>query len=247
MPTATLHAAQPLGTPCAIPQSAPSAAHEAARYAVLRRIGSAIRHQIAGALQPVSMLASLLERRMQSETPNLDALRKNTTEISGLSRSASSECVALMGWIAPHEGEVVTVSEGVEDCLHLLTTELAFRGFSVVNASAGQDALVGRLVLRTMLPASLLALTDGAAQAAQVHVSAHASQDKVTVSLALVSAERGEPSGHIKGYRPLTWQDVEALASDEGVAVLSTPQGTDLVFDRQQPAAGSSAAGVRWG
>lgn len=247
MPIATLHAAQPLGTPCAIPESAPSAAHEAARYAVLRRIGSAIRHQIAGALQPVSMLASLLERRMQAEAPNLDVLRKNATEISGLSRSASSECVALMGWIAPQEGELVTVSEGVEDCLHLLTTELSFRGFSVVNASAGQDALVGRLVLRTMLPASLLALTDGAAQAAQVHVSAQSSQDKVTVSLALVSLEHGEPSGHTKGYRPLTWRDVEALASDEGVAVLSTAHGADLVFDRQQPAAGNSAAGVRWG
>lgn len=247
MPIATLHAAQPLGTPCAMPEHALYAAHEAARYAVLRRIGSAIRHQVAGALQPVSMLASLLERRVQAEAPNLDALRKNATEISGLSRSASSECVALMSWIAPQGSELVAVSEGVEDCLHLLTTELSFRGFSVVNESAGQDALVDRLVLRTMLPASLMALTDGAEQAAQVHVSTQSSQEKVTVSLALVPVERSEPPGQAKGYRPLTWQDVEALATDEGVVLLSTAHGVDLVFDRQQPTASSIAAGVRWG
>lgn len=247
MPIATLHAAQPPGTPDALPEHASSAAHEAARYAVLRRIGSAIRHQVAGALQPVSMLASLLERRAQAEAPNLEALRKNATEISGLSRSASSECVALMSWIAPHEGELVAVSEGVEDCLHLLTTELSFRGFSVVNESAGQDALVNRLVLRTMLPASLMALTDGAMQAAQVHVSVRASETKVTVSLALVPIERGEPPGDAKGYRPLTWRDVEALADSEGVALVSTPDGAGLVFDRQHPPADSSSADMRWG
>lgn len=247
MPIATLHAAQPLGTPCATPDHAPSVAHEAARYAVLRRIGSAIRHQLAGALQPVSMLASLLERRVQAETPDLDAVRKTATEIGTLSRSASSECVALMSWIAPHEGARVPASEGVQDCLHLLTTELSFRGFSVVNASAGEDALVDTLMLRTMLPASLMALTDGAAQAAQVHVSVQASDETVTVSLALTPVERSEPPGQAKGYRPLTWQDVEALAAYEGVAVRTTAQGVDLALERQHPAASTSADGVRWG
>lgn len=246
MPIATLHAAQSLGTPCPMPEHAPSTANEAARYAVLRRIGSAIRHQVAGALQPVNMLASLLERRVQAEAPNLDALRKNATEISGLSRSASSECVALMSWIAPHEGELVSVSDGVEDCLHLLTTEFSFRGFSVVNESGGQDALVDKLALRTMLPASLMALTDSAIHAAQVQVSAQCSDEKVTVSLALVPVERSDRPGQAKGYRLLTWQDVDALAAEERVALVSTTHGVDLVFDRQQPAA-SNPAGLRWG
>ncbi|KQP15039.1 hypothetical protein [Pseudorhodoferax sp. Leaf267] len=247
MSIATLPAAKaPLIGADAMTDSPPPALHEAARYAVLRRMGSAIRHQIAGSLQPVSMLASLLERRMQAPTPNVEALRKNATEMSGLSRSASSECVALMSWVAPHDGELVAVGEGVEDCLHLLATELSFRGFSVVNAAAGQDALVGRLTLRTLLPAALMALTDNAPGAAQVEVAVQTSPDAVTVSLTLTPIERDEPPGRAKAYRRLTWQDLEALAEDEGVVLRRSDQGVDLVLALQQRPSSEKEAGVRW-
>lgn len=221
-------------------------AQEAARYAVLRRMGSAIRHQIAGSLQPVSMLASMLERRAQAASPDMDALRRNCGEMSSLSRSASSECVALMGWLAPHEGESVPVGQGVEDCLHLLATELSFRGFAVVDAAQGAQALVSRQALRSLLPAALMALTDAAARPGPVRITAGTDAGAAVVQLSLQEAETAEASTPAKAYRPLGWGDVHALARAEGVQVEHDGRSVALRLQIMQP---PSAEGddARWG
>jgi hypothetical protein len=228
-------------------EAASSIAQEAARYAVVRRMGSALRHQIAGALQPVSMMASLLERRAQAAAPQLEALRRNCSEMSAMARSASSESVALMGWLAPHDGERVALGKGVEECLHLLATELSFRGFTVVNATEGQDALVSRQALRTMLPACLMALTDACAMQAQVHVSARV--DGAAASFALeLSTVTDAPAvaQRAKAYRAVTWSDVQALAQAEQVELQMGSQSVQVRLDvAAQPAADSDQ--VRWG
>lgn len=248
MSTATPHAAQAPLDPSVATANAGSFAmpsHEAARYAVIRRMGSAIRHQIAGALQPVSMLSSLLERRTQAASPNLEALRKNAAEMSSLSRSASSECVALMGWIAPPEGELVAVAAGVDDCLHLLATELSFRGFAVVSATHDDPHLVSRVALRTLLPAMLMALTDNATQAGQVAVSVEPAHNSVKVALRLTPGEDDEPPQRANAYRALTWPDVQALADNEGVTMRFSALDAELVLAMQaaEPMDGGAA---RW-
>ncbi|WP_326539813.1 hypothetical protein [Pseudorhodoferax sp.] len=226
---------------------AASLGHEAARYAVLRRMGSAIRHQIAGSLQPVSMIASLVERRVQAPSPNLDALRRNCGEMSTLARSASAECVALMAWLAPHEGEQVPLNKGVEECLHLLTTELSFRGFAVQDATQDVDAPVARQTLRTMLPACLMALTDASASQALVRIGASVEGAAISLSLSLSPAlDADTEAQRAKAYRPLSWADVKALARAEGVRVQIGPQGVQIHFDvlHELPGRGSE---VRWG
>lgn len=221
-------------------------AQEAARYAVLRRMGSAIRHQIAGALQPVSMLASMLERRTQAVSPNIEALRRNCSEMSALSRSAGNECVALMGWLSPHEGESVTLGQGVDDCLHLLSTELSFRGFAIADSTQAVQAQVGRQSLRTLLPAALMALTDAAARPAPVQITAAVEADAVVVRLALQAAQGDEPSTPAKAYRRLEWTDVQALARAEGVRLELDGTSVALYLPVVQPPPADGAA-ARWG
>lgn len=220
MSSVPLQAVQAAAHDSFLPQMSSAAAHEAARYAVLRRIGSAIRHQIAGALQPVSMMASMLERRLQAQPPNLDALRRNSGEMSALSRAAGAECVALMSWLAPPPGEQVPLARGIEDCLHLLTTELSFRGFTVTDATQGETALVCRNAVRMLAVAGLLALTDSATSAAHVRVSVAREAGFVLLSMAMApSGGDGELPPPAKGYRALSWRDVQALAEAEDVAV----------------------------
>lgn len=227
--------------------AASSIAQEAARYAVVRRMSSAMRHQIAGALQPVSMMASLLERRAQSDAPQLDTLRRNCSEMSVLARSASAECVALMGWLAPPDGERVALGKGVEECLHLLTTELSFRGFTVVDSSSDQDALVSRQALRTLLPACLMALTDACAVQAQVNISASVDGTVARLELQLVPvADAPGVAQRAKAYRVVTWSDVRALAQAEQLELQVGPQGVQLRMDVLSQTS-TDGDQVRWG
>lgn len=220
-------------------------AAEAARYAVLRRMGSAIRHQIAGALQPVGMLASMLERRVQAPQPNVEALRKNTGEMSRLARTASAECVALMGWFAPPAEDVrVPISQGADECIHLLATELSFRGFTLVSTWDAGDASVDRTALRMLLPAALMAFTDNAAVTGEVRLQAHVQGDAVRLTLVLVPGADGHTPVPAKAYRPLGWDDVHALALDSGVGLQVDLGGASLVFPAgpHLPAAQAQAA-----
>lgn len=247
MPSAMLHALETVPPDLLVTQDVSFIAQEAARYAVLRRMGSAIRHQIAGALQPVTMIASLVERRVQAQVPNVDALRRNCGEMTALARSASAECVALMGWLAPQEGEQVALNQGVADCLHLLTTELSFRGFTVVDASQEVEALVARQSLRTLLPACLMALTDACEAQAQVRISSHADGAAASLALSLTQlAGASADAQPAKAYRPVTWRDVEALAQAEGVRLQVDGQGAQLHFSLAQPAP-EAGAELRWG
>lgn len=248
MSSAMLQALEPVSSD--VPENVDAAllAAEAARYAVLRRMGSAIRHQIAGALQPVTMVASLVERRLQAPAPNMDALRRNGSEMTTLARAASSDCVALMGWLAPQADELVALDKGIEECVHLLATELSFRGFSVLDTTQGEGASVARLSVRTLVPACLMALTDASAVPAQLHIRAHtqANAGVVHVRMALTpSADAGSGVQRAKAYRPLAWRDVHALARAEGVQLQAGPDAVELQFVVQQ--APADDAQVRWG
>jgi hypothetical protein len=232
MPTATWQASAALSNEAldAPPMPTNAASAEAARYAVLRRMGSAIRHQVAGALQPVGMLASMLERRVQAAQPNMDALRKNCSEMSGLARSASAECVALMGWLAPpNEGELVPLGEVVDECVHLLATELSFRGFIVSTALQARETPVPRTALRNVLPACLMALTDGASAAGEVRLQSSVEPaGGLRVSLAFIVGSDTQQPARAKAYRPLIWRDVQALAADEGIDLTIEQERVDL-------------------
>ncbi|MFT3717158.1 hypothetical protein [Pseudorhodoferax sp.] len=233
MSSAMLHAVEAMPRNQSREPLADAAAAEAARYAVLRRLGSAIRHQIAGALQPVGMMATLLERRLKAPEPSMESLRRNSGELSTLSRAASAECVALMGWLAPREDEAVPLAAGVHECLHLMATELSFRGFSVADMTLQVQAEVSRPALRAVLPAALMALTDAAPSPAEVRIDAR-SADGTAVELELaLLPQQGEPPPPAKAYRPIAWPDVQALAQAEGVGLECTGDRVVLRFAYQ--------------
>lgn len=77
---------------------------EAARFALLRRLAPTIRHHLVGELQPIGMVTSMLDRRLQGDAPNLTHLRENSAALGKLSRTAASSCMNLMSWRVPKNG-----------------------------------------------------------------------------------------------------------------------------------------------
>ena len=191
---------------------------ESARYALLRRLMPAIRHNLAVSLQPIGMISAMLERRMQGVAPDFEKLGKNVSDITELSREAASVCMNLMTWLAPRETDTVALNAGLVEALQLQATELSFRGFTLVNEATQADMPVRRGVLRSLTMASLLALTDAAPGPAQVVLSAQALQGETLLRIELVTgAGEAMPVG-LQTYRPLGWDDVKALTDAEKVA-----------------------------
>lgn len=195
---------------------------EAARYALMRRLLPAIRHNIAGSLQPVGMLAAMLERRMKAVAPDLVQLGKSSQSLNTLSREAAATSLNLMTWLAPRDNDLVDVRSAVEESLGLMTTELSFRGFSVANETADVQMELPRGMLRSVFTASLIALTDRVEGAANVVVTAGMTDSQMHLKIALeagVSPELLVQGERIQTYRSLGWDDVQALAEAEGVSL----------------------------
>ena len=195
---------------------------ESARYALMRRLLPAIRHNIAGALQPVGMMAALLERRIKGVSPDLAQLGQNSQALNALSREAAATSLGLMSWLAPKDNELLAVGGALEESLALMNTELSFRGFVIVNQAASSQLLLPRGVLRSVFTASLMALTDGMQDAANVVISTAQVNGLTHLNIVL------EPGGNVAmsglagdspAYRSLGWDDVLALAQAEGASL----------------------------
>ena len=53
------------------PQQYPSPRAEAARYALLRRLASSMRHHLVVNLQPIGMIYEVMDRRLRAPVPDL--------------------------------------------------------------------------------------------------------------------------------------------------------------------------------
>jgi hypothetical protein len=203
---------------------------EAARYALLRRLAPAIRHNMAGSLQPIGMISAMLERRLQAAAPDFGKLGKNASDISELSRQAASACMNLMTWLAPRERDLVPLNSGLTEALQLLATELSFRGFTLVNETTDLDTQVNRGTLRSLAMASLIALTDATAGPARVVLSTQRLEGQTMLRIELAATEDDMVPNSLKAYRQLGWDDVQALADAEGIALLHADNRVELRF-----------------
>ena len=200
---------------------------EASRYALLRRLAPAIRHQMAGSFQPVTMMAAIIEKRLLAATPDLPALAKTSGEVRALATAATRSSLDLMAWIAPDAEARVALGKGIQDAVHLVATELSFRGFMFVNQTEGLATEVALHQVRGVFVAGLLALTDAAASAGNVLVTAGRDGQDMVVTMALAAADpaaaASAPSEEfhvgLATYRQLDWDDVEAIATADGVAL----------------------------
>ena len=147
---------------------------EAARYALLRRLAYAMRHHMVVHLQPIGMITEVMERRLRQPSPDLVQVHESMSKINGFSRAAVQSCLDVVSWLAPEEGALIALDAGVAECVALLRSNFNFRGFTLKDEVGGVPVEVSRAGLRNVLPASMLALTDGAASPADVVISAEA-------------------------------------------------------------------------
>ena len=199
---------------------------EAARYALMRRLMPAVRHHIAGTLQPIGMMSAMLKRRILAATPDMVELGKNTQALSDLSRDAAATSLNLMTWLAPKDNDLVALNSAVEESFGLIATELSFRGFSVVNETAEVSAKLPKGVVRSVFTAGLIALIDYAGNPANVVVSATQEAGIVQLKISIVPSDTVGPAmtdSHLPGYRALQWADVQVLADAEGVQLHYAP------------------------
>ena len=209
---------------------------EAARYALLRRLAPTIRHHLVGEFQPISMIATMLDRRLQSDVPNLSHLRENSAALGKLARNSANTCKNLMSWLAPKAGATTRLDSGVAECLSLLTAEFRFRGFVIVNETAEIAVEVTTAALRSVLPAALLALSDQQAGPVDLVLKAGVVSGGVVLSITQRSAERSAENSPSSDYRALTWIDVAALAQAESVGFAQSAGTVQLTFLTASPA-----------
>lgn len=203
---------------------------EAARYALLRRLAPTIRHHWVGEFQPIGMIATMLDRRLQGDAPNLAHLRENSAALGKLSRTAASTCMNLMSWLVPKNGAVTRLDSGVLDCLSLLTTEFRFRGFVIANDVGEMPVELSLMALRSVLPTALLALSDQQPGPADIVLTASAADGGVALSMLRRAAERNADNSLSTDYRALTWNDVETLAQAESVGFTQSADAVHLMF-----------------
>lgn len=197
---------------------------EAARYALLRRLAPTIRHHLAGALQPLSMAAMVLQRRLQKTDPQRETLEQSAGDIVSLASEASAASQHLMGWFFPKDTQTVALAKGVDECVGMVQAEFSFRGFSVANEVEDGDEPVSLAAIRGVLTAALMALADASAGPGRFVVRAEASRFACAISVALHRSEQPPGPAHSLAYRKIQWCDVEALASD-GSAQLDHADG----------------------
>ena len=206
---------------------------EAARYALLRRLAPALRHNMAGSLQPIAMMAALLEKRLLKPSPDLQTLAKYSSSLGTTSREASALCMSLMSWMTPKNNDLTELGTGLAEAVALVTTELSFRGFNLVNETQGVQAKVAPGVVRDVFIAALIALTDTAVAPADVRVTTAASDGQLLIEIAIVQTQGEALPGAISSYRDLQWPDVQVLADAESVVLTHTAERAEL---RCQPA-----------
>jgi len=210
---------------------------EAARYALLRRIAPAMRHHMAGSMQPISMIAAILERRLQAPEPDLAVLRDSGKSISTLARSAASAAMNLITWVAPRENGVMPLAAGIDECLGMLSTDLAFRGFNVTNKVGEPELNVCVFSLRTVFTASLIALTDAALAPASIVISSEPAGEQTRVCIKVTSEDGAAPPEQAGSFRQLSWEDVQALAAAEQVSVRHSADQAEMLFNEVLQAA----------
>jgi hypothetical protein len=210
---------------------APSSQHlvEAARYALLRRLAFAMRHQMVVHLQPIGMITEVMERRRKAAAPDLAQVHESMAKINGFSRAAVQACLDVITWLAPEPGSASALDTGVAECLAQLRSNFSFRGFTL-QSDVAVPLAVSRAGLRSVLPACLLALTDQAGAPAEVIVAAQAGTGQATLTVTVRPTQGPAGFQGDAPYRLLRWHEVQALAADEGIALTRQDNMAQMVL-----------------
>lgn len=193
------------------------AAVESARYALLRRLAPSMRHHLVVNLQPIGMVYEIMDRRLRAPEPKLADVHEGAQKINTYARAALASCVDVVTWLSPDEGARLTVADGVRECLALVATSFTFRGFSLRSEVGEVPGEVERSSFRNVVTGALLHLSDAQSPPAEIVITAQGGARGLEVALT-ARPKDGEPGfATAPTYRPLTWNDVQALARADGV------------------------------
>lgn len=223
--------AEPFESPIA---TAPSAQVEAARYALLRRLSVAIRHEMAAHLQPIGMVGELLSRRLRVAAPDVAQVQDGVARLTDLSRGAVQACLDVITWLAPDPQRRLRLDEAVHETIELLRSSFSFRGFLLNDAVGDAPTPVLRASLRMVLPACLLLLSDDAGPPAEITLTA-SDGDAVRLHLSLEPVDGPEGSESSAPYRPLSRAEVAALAQAEGIGFVHEGDSIVLTLPKLPP------------
>lgn len=186
---------------------------EAARYAVLGRLLPVLRHDVAGAMQPVLMRLVLLERRAQKPEPDLQAIAQGVTTLSALTKQAAAACAAALGWIDSKDDPQVVLRSAVDEAGQWLVMELAVNPLALVNSVADDSTTVPRSWMRSVFMGAVLAFCDQHAASGFLEVTLEATG---RLHLRLRPGDAGqlpEPFDVVQKTRLIDWADVQAMAT----------------------------------
>ena len=197
---------------------------------MLQRLAPALQHHLVGQLQPMDMITLMMEQRLQAADPDLSSIRQDCALLGNVSRTAVKSIIDMMGWIEPRPAATINVNTGVKECVDLLVTEFRFNGFVIVNEVAPLDADVACRAFRTLLSASLVALSDASKTPGSLVLQVHAVAQQIKLTIDLHTMEKVAKNAHSTNYRSLKWRDVEILAQAESVELTHGSTGVQLVF-----------------
>lgn len=208
----------------------PRAGAEAARYGVLRRLGPVLKHDMVVNLQAISMMAEVLNARLERGSPDPAEFQANISKLNRLARDAVASCLKVSTWFEPGEEQGVRLATGVDESLALLASNFNFRGFEVTKEVTDADFQVWRVALRNLLVASLITLTDAASGPCRVHVKAAVANNMAEISVHVSPrADAADALSFEPNYRHLEWADLQALATAESIELI---RGADQILMR---------------
>jgi hypothetical protein len=203
---------------------------ESARYALLRRLSFAMRHNLVMHLQPIGMVTEVMERRLRAASPDLGQIHDGMSKINNFSKAAVQSCLDVITWLAPEPGATMTLQDGVQECMTLLRSNFSFRGFNVRSEVESAPQAVGKSAFRMLVAGVLVALSDDTQPPADITLRASGDDDMVRLEVHVQRTEGDAgPMGDLP-YRPMKWAEVEALARAEDVGLERSDTGAVLSF-----------------
>ena len=176
-----------------------------------------MRHNLVVNLQPIGMVYEVMDRRLRVPEPDFAEVHESAHKINGLARAALNSCLDVVTWLAPEEEVLTTAGEGVRECIGLIATSLAFRGYALRNEVPAIPGEVRRSAVRNVLTGALIQMTDENQPPADIVLSAEPTPAALGLTLTLQPTQGDQGFSTEAGYRRLEWCDVQALAAAESV------------------------------
>jgi hypothetical protein len=174
-----------------------------------------LRHDLVVNLQALGMLTEVVANRLERGLPPLADLQHQLARIQRTTREALAQSLRVAAWLVPPEDDSLDLRTGLQECLALVRGGLEHRGFSLqVEWPAAGFEVSGTLV-RPLLLAALLHLSDQARAPSELQVSGRAQANRATLTLACPAANGNGGCEAMEldlPYRPLAAFDVQALA-----------------------------------